>query len=217
MRSAPNVSQVVPTPARLLQQQKFGMMAKYLKPLKGIINVGFAHDAGLRKITTRNVAMSMNMANAMNWNGSAWEIVYDDVQLSRGLFLGVEDLYVGTQSRDMRVSWIYTSPRLAGLTDSGKEIWTSALDKVCVVMYNIVQGEALFFYVQRDTGAVVQSAPVNWQIADNIEAYVVTIPNVVAKYEIDPLNMNEEDIQLVNEIYADGFGVSNSVSGNTVL
>lgn len=217
MRAAPNVSHVVPTPARLLQQQKFAMMAKYLSPLRGIINVGFAHDAELRKITPRNVAMSLNMANAMNWNGSTWEINPDAVQLSRGLFLGVDDLYVGTQGRDVRVSWIYNSPKFAGVTDSGKEIWTSPLDKVCVVMYNIVQHEALFFYVQRNTGAVIQTAPVNWQSADNIEAYVVTIPNVVAKYEIDPLSMNEEDIQLVNEMYNDGFGVSNTVSGNTVL
>lgn len=217
MRAAPDVSQVVPTPARLLQQQKFAMMSKYLNPLKGIINVGFAHDAELRKVTPRNVAMSVNMANAMNWNGSAWEIDYDAVQVSKGTFLGVDNLYVGTQGRYMRVSWQNSTNEFVGLTNTGKEVWTSQLDKVCVVMYNIVQHESLFFYVQRSTGAVVQEAPANWQSADNIEAYVVAIPNVIAKYEIDPLSMNEEDIQLVNEMYADGFGVSNSVSGNTVL
>lgn len=217
MRAAPNVSHVVPSPARLLQQQKFATMSKYLNPLKSVINIGFAHDAELRKITPRNVAMSVNMADAMNWNGSAWEVAYDDVQLSRGQFLGVENLYVGTQGRDMRVSWQNSSSSLAGLTGSGKEIWTSQLDKVCVVIYNIVVGEALFFYVQRDDGAVVQEAPTNWQSSQNIQAYVVAVPEIIAQYETDPSNMTEEDIQLVSEMYSDGFGVSNTVSGNTVL
>lgn len=217
MRAAPNVSHVVPTPARLLQQQKFAMVAKYLNPLKGIIKIGFAHDAELRKVTPRNVAMSVNMADAMSWNGSTWDIVYDDVQISRGAFLGPDDLYVGTRGQDMRVSWIYNNPTMAGLTSSGKEVWTSPLDKMCVVMYNIQMGEALFFYVQRDAGAVIQSVPADWQQGQNIEAYVVAIPNVIVKYETDPLSMNEEDIQLVGEMYKDGFGVSNSVSGNAVL
>lgn len=217
MRAAPDVSRVVPTHSRLLQQQKFALMSKYLNPLKGVINIGFAHDADLRKITPRNVAMSVNMADAMNWNGSAWEINPDAVQLSKGLFLEVDDLYVGTQGRNIRVSWIYNGPEFVGLTGTGKEVWTSPTDRVYVVMYNIVQNEALFFYEQRNTGVVIQAAPANWQSGDNIEAYVVAIPNVVVKYQTDPSSMNEEDIQLVNEMYADGLDVSNTVSGNTVL
>lgn len=217
MRAAPDVSHVVPTPARLIQQQKFAMMAKYLNPLKDIINVGFAHDAELRKITPRNVAMSFNMANAMNWNVSDWEIAYDDVQLSRGMFLGVDDLYVGTQGRDMRVSWIYNNPKMAGLTDSGKEVWTSPLDKVCVAMYNIQRGEALIIYEQRDAGAVIREAPTDWQSGQDIEAYVLTIPEIIARYETDPINMTEEEQQKAREINEDGFGVSNTTGGNASL
>lgn len=217
MRAAPDVSQVVPTPARLMQQQKFAMMAKYLNPLKGVINIGFAHDAELRHVTPRNVAMSVNMANAFNWNGTAWEIAYDSVQLSRGLFLGAENMYVGVQGRDMRVSWTNNYPQMAGLTSSGKEIWTSTNDKVIVAMYNIDRGEVLFIFVQRDTGAVVQEEPAEWQPGQAMEAYVVMVPEIIAQYETDPTGMTEDELKLVNEIYGDGFGVSNTGAGNTGL
>lgn len=217
MRSAPDVSQVVPTPARLLQQQKFAIMSKYLNPLKGVINVGFAHDAELRKITPRNVAMSVNMANAMNWNGSAWEVVFDDVQLSRGAFLGVEDLYVGTQGNLMKVSWIYYYPEMAGLTSTGKEVWTSPLDRVIVAICNTTTLETLFFNVQRDAGAVIEQIPAGWVSGQNIEAHVVTIPEIIAQYVSDPTNMTEEEQKKAREMYGDGFGVSNTVSGNAAL
>ena len=218
MRAAPDVSQVVPTPARLMQQQKFAMMSKYLNPLKGIINIGFAHDAELRHITPRNVAMSVNMANAFNWNGTAWEIEYDSVQLSRGLFLGVEDLYVGVQGRDIKVSWFSNNnAQVAGLTNSGKEIWTSPNDKVIVAMCNIERGEALFFYVQRDTETIIQQAPADWQGGQSLEVYVVTVPEIIAQYEADPTGMTENELQLVGEIYSDGLAVSNTQSGNSGL
>ena len=214
LRAAPDVSQVVPTPARLMQQKKFAMMAKYLNPLKGIINIGFAHDAELRHVTPRNVAMSINMANAFNWNGTAWEIAYDSVQLSRGLFLGVEDMYVGVQGRDMKVSWFSNNAQVAGLTSSGKEILTSPNDKVIVAMCNIERGETLFFYVQRDTETIIQQAPADWQSGQSLQVYVVTVPEIITQYEADPTGMIEEELQLVNEIYSGGLAVSNTQSGN---
>lgn len=214
MRAAPDVSQVVPTPARLMQQQKFAMMARYLNPFKGVINIGFAHDAELRHVTPRNVAMSVNMANAFNWNGTAWEIAYDSVQLSRGLFLGLEDLYIGVQGRDIKVSWFSNVAQVAGLTSSGKEILTSSNDKVIVAMYNIERGEALFFYVQRDTETIIQQAPVDWQSGQSLEVYVVVVPEIIAQYEADPTNMTEEELQLVSEVYSDGLAVSNTQSGS---
>lgn len=217
MRAAPDVSQVVPTPARLMQQQKFAMMSKYLNPLKGVINIGFAHDAELRKVTPRNVAMSVNMANAFNWNGTAWEIVYDSVQLSRGLFLGVEDMYVGVQGRDMKVSWFSNNAQVAGLTSSGKEILTSPNDKVIVAICNIQRGEALFLYVQRDAEEIIQQAPVDWRRGQNVEVYVVVVPEIIAQYEADPTGMTENKLQLVGEIYSDGLAVSNTQSGNIYL
>ena len=189
-------------------------MSKYLNPLKGVINIGFRHDADLRKITPRNVAMSLNMKKAMNWNGSTWEVVFDDVQLSRGMFLGVEDFYVGVQGRDIKVSWFSNNAQVAGLTSSGKEIRTSPNDKVIVAMYNIVRGEALFFYVQRDTETIIQEAPAEWQIGQNLEVYMVVIPEIIAQYEADPTGMTEEELQLVYEIYNDGLAVSNTISGN---
>ena len=217
LRAVPDVSQVVPTQARLLQQQKFAIMSKYLNPLKRIINIGFAHDAELRHVTPRNVAMSVNMANAFNWNGTAWEIAYDSVQLSRGMFLGVEDFYVGVQGRDMKVSWFSNNSQIAGLTSSGKEIWTSPNDKVIVAMCNIERGEVLFFYVQRDTETIIQQAPTGWQSGQSLEVYVVVIPEIIAQYEADPTNMTEEELQLVSEIYSDGLAVSNTQSGNSGL
>ena len=214
MRAAPDVSQVVPTPARLMQQQKFAMMAKYLNPFKGIINIGFAHDAELRHVTPRNVAMSVNMANAFNWNGTAWEIEHNSVQLSRGLFLGVEDLIVDVQGGDMKVSWFSNDAQVAGLTSSGKEILTSPNDKVIVAMCNIERGEALFFYVPRDMETIIQHAPVDWRSGQSLEVYVVVVPEIIAQYEADPTGMTEEELQLVNEIYSDGLAVSNTQSGN---
>lgn len=217
LRAVPDVSQVVPTQARLLQQKKFAIMSKYLNPLKWIINIGFRHDAELRKITPRNVAMSVNMKKAMNWNGSYWEIVYDDVQLSRGAFLGVANFYVGIRRNDMRVSWSPRFQEFVGLTDSGKEVWTSALDRVIVAIINITTYETLFFDVQRDTGAIVEQVPAGWQSGQNIEVHLVAIPEIIAQYEADPTGMTEEELQLVREIYSDGLAVSNTVSGNAVL
>lgn len=217
LRAVPDVSQVVPTRARLMQQQKFAIMSKYLNLLKGVINIGFRHDAELRKITPRNVAMSVNMKKAMNWNGSNWEIVYDDVQLSRGAFLGVDNFYVGVRGNDMRVSWSPRFQEFVGLTDSGKEVWTSQLDRVIVAIVNITTYEVLFFDVQRDTGAIVEQVPAGWQSGQNIEAHLVAIPEIITQYERNPQQMTEEEMRLVNEMYNDGFGVSNTVSGNAVL
>lgn len=214
MRAAPDVSQVVPTPARLMQQKKFAMMAKYLNPFKGVINIGFAHDAELRKVTPRNVAMSVNMANAFNWNGTAWEIAYDSVQLSRGLFLGAENMSVAIQGSDMVVSWIYNNPQMAGITSTGKEIWTSPNDKVIVAMCNIDREEALIIYEPRTAGGVTRQIPAEWRPGQSVEVYVVIVPEIIAQYETDPTAMTEEDIQLVSEMYSDGFGVSNTSSAN---
>lgn len=214
MRAAPDVSQVVPTPARLMQQKKFAMMSKYLNPFKGIINIGFAHDAELRHVTPRNVAMSVNMANAFNWNGTAWEIAYDSVQLSRGLFLGAENMSVAVQGGDMVVSWIYNNPQIAGLTSTGKEIWTSPNDKVIVAISNIERGEALIIYEPRNAGGVTRQIPAEWRPGQSVEVYVVVVPEIIAQYETDPTGMTEDELQLVGEIYSDGLAVSNTQSGN---
>lgn len=217
MRATPDVSRVVPSPARLLQQQKFAIMAKYLNPLKGIINIGFAHDAELRKVTPRNVAMSVNMANSMNWNGSTWEVSYEAVQLSNGLFLGVDDLTVILQGTDMVVRWRSQYPAVAGLTSTGKEVWTTATDKVDVVFYNIQRGETLLKVDQRDSGGIVQPVPADWINGQNVEVYVVTIPVKIAEFEYDPLSVTEAGLQYVTELYKDGFAVSNTAATNVAL
>lgn len=217
MRVAPDVSQVVPSPARLLQQQKFAIMAKYLNPLKGIINIGFAHDAELRKMTPRNVAMSVNMANGMTWNGSTWGVSYEAVQLSNGLFLGVDDLTAILQGTDMVVRWRSQNPAMAGLTSTGKEVWTAATDKVDVVFYNIQRGETLLIVDQRDAGGVVQPVPADWINGQNVQVYVVTIPVKIAEYEADPQSVTEAGLKYVTELYRDGFAVSNTAAANVAL
>ena len=217
MRAAPDVSHVISSPARLLQQQKFAIMAKYLHPLKGIINIGFAHEAELRKVTPRNVAMSVNMANGMNWNGTGWEVSFESVQLSNGLFLGVDDLTVILQGTDMVVRWRSQNPAVAGLTSTGKEVWTAATDKVDVVFYNIQRGETLLIVDQRDSGGVVQPVPTDWVNGQNVVVYVVTIPAKIAEYEADPQSVTEAGLQYVTELYRDGFAVSNTAAGNVTL
>lgn len=217
MRAAPNVSHVVPSPARLLQQQKFAVMAKYLNPLKGIINIGFAHEAELRKVTPRNVAMSVNMANGMSWNGSTWEVVFESVQVSNGLFLGVEDLTVRLQGNDMVVGWRSHYPAMAGLTSTGKRVWVTAMDKVYIVFYNIQRGETLLKVDQRGSGGYVEPIPADWQNGQNVEVYVVAVPAEIDQYEADPQSMTEAELQYVTELYRDGFAVSNTAAGNVAL
>src|SRR5690554_4694148 len=63
VRSLPRLTKRKPTPEQAAQRAKFKLMQDWLKPLKGLIRIGFGRYAPPK--TGHNVAMSYNMKHAI--------------------------------------------------------------------------------------------------------------------------------------------------------
>ncbi|HEY4148591.1 MAG TPA: DUF6266 family protein [Chitinophagaceae bacterium] len=82
MRSLPESSQSDPSPAQLAQRAKFGMVVKFLKAFKGLLEFSFKDDAVQQ--TGFNVAVSLTLRSAVAGVYPAFQISYPQVLVSRG-------------------------------------------------------------------------------------------------------------------------------------
>ena len=215
--------QITPSVFQQVQRQKFGTMAKYMRVLAGMVRVGFQYAAKTAAITARNMAMKVNMDNAMNLNASnIWEIIPSAVATSRGSFANVESLAMTLNAggTGFNVSWTDNAGMTIGQTSSGQNVVTRSNDKIYLVLVNTTKNEAdysNFAAANRDDASAVFTKPAHWSAGDAIHLYAFAVPNLVEQYKSGDLTMTDEQRQQAEEMMNEGFGVSDSLNVNLVL
>lgn len=224
MRGRPYPKQeIAPSVFQQVQRQKFGTMASYMRILAGMVRVGFQYAANALAITPRNMAMKVNMENAMNLNASnVWEILPSVVATSRGSFANVESLsmVMNQGGTGFNVTWTDNAGITIGQTSSGRSVVARTSDKVYFVLVNFTKNEAdytNFASANRDDESAVFTKPAHWAAGDAIHLYAFVVPDVVEKYKAGDLSMTDDQRQQAEELMAEGFGVSDSLNVNLVL
>jgi len=93
-----------PTPAQRIQQVRFGLLIKFLQPLKGFLAMGFRDKKKMR--SGMNLAVSCNIRNAITGTYPDLAIDPDRIALSQGrLPNGVAPAVSSTEAGLIRFTW----------------------------------------------------------------------------------------------------------------
>ena len=131
--------------AQLAQQQRFSLMGKFLLPLKGLFEIGFAR-AYAGASTLFNQAMAANLP-AVTGDYPDFTIDYSKLTFSNGGLLAPRGASLATGEHEVTVSWNPSTTFVSGKDD----------DDVYVLLYD---SELQLFYttdevVQRSVGQAV--------------------------------------------------------------
>lgn len=110
--------------AQLAHQQRFGMMGRFLLPLKGLVEIGLA-NADESRATLFNRAMSMNLP-AVVGTYPDFNIDYSQVTFSKGSLLVPRNASVALSPGVVTVNWNPAVNRFSGEGD----------DEVYVLLYD---------------------------------------------------------------------------------
>jgi len=125
MRSLPRPSTKAPTDLQTIHRAKFGLVTGFLKPMSGLVNLGYKSQAS--GMTGYNVATSDMMAAAVTGVYPDFLLDYTKVLFSKGSLTGVYSVVAtsGTPG-EIGLTW-------ADNTGSGT---AKATDKAVVLIYN---------------------------------------------------------------------------------
>lgn len=127
MRGLPKKRTKPFTEAQLAQQQRFGLMGKFLLPLKGLFEIGMANvDDG--EATLFNLAMRANLP-AVVGTYPDFTIDYGNVQFSKGGLLKPRNVALSAGEHEVTVTWRPTIQAFSGQLD----------DEVYILLYDTVQ------------------------------------------------------------------------------
>lgn len=145
MRGLPKKRTKPFTEAQLAQQQRFSLMGKFLLPLKGLFEIGFA-KAYVGESTLFNQAMAANLP-AVTGDYPDFTLDYSKVKFSNGGLLPPRGVTVTTGEHEVTVAWRSSITTFNGNAD----------DDVYVLLYD---SELQLFYttdevVQRSVGEAV--------------------------------------------------------------
>lgn len=90
MRSLPKKTQKPPSEAQLLQRKKFGIVSRFLNPIKDILGKYFGEEVNYK--SRHNLATSYHLQEAVVENGSDFDIIFPKVLISKGYLLGFSEL-----------------------------------------------------------------------------------------------------------------------------
>lgn len=124
MRSRPKKTSRVPTETQLLQRERFSMVTRFLTPIRGLLNLYFGQNRGVR--SRYNLAVSYHIREAVAQVDQAFEMIYNKVMISKGELQGVQD---GTA-----VAQVANQIHLQWLDNSGQGMALST-DSLLVVIY----------------------------------------------------------------------------------
>lgn len=213
MRARPYPKQeVTPTQRQMTQRNRFALAAEALRPLAGAINTGFRFDTALKKMSSRNIAMSENMQNAMTFSGGVWTLDPMQMLVANGVFGNVSTLTAGYSAGNMTVSWQNNAGEAIGILPSGDTVPLVDDDQIFCVFYNATTKEArydVFTTYERVDGAGMLAKPTNWVASDDVYAFVFAMPERVYSY-ITGGTLSEQQVRFAEELIANGYGVSKS-------
>ena len=123
MRSLPRPSSKAPTALQLAQREKFGLVTKFVAPIKALLNLGFK-NAAVKK-TGVNAAVAEIIENGLTAT-SPYQINYPNMLISKGSLTGAMNGGVTGGSASVTIDWDDN-------TGSGNATGT---DKAIILVYN---------------------------------------------------------------------------------
>lgn len=167
MRGRPTHMTNPNTPAQQAQRARFSIVSEALAPLRNVVNVGFATRADVENVTPVNVAMQVNMEQAVSMSGSTATIVWNRFMVAGGTLLNVETpTATAAASHQINLSWVNNAGVQSDVLDN---------DSVCVAAYNPTKKQAAFDLVStvRDDQSSVLIVPSTW-VGDTVQVFIFT-------------------------------------------
>ncbi len=124
LRSLPKPSKKAATAKQIAHRAKFALVADFLNPLRGFINMGY-NDPKQQKMTAFNRATS-HLLTKIEGQYPDFIIPYDEVKLSKGSLKSIAPLVTMNLDGDLEIIWDPTVNPLSSEAD----------DLVYFVMYN---------------------------------------------------------------------------------
>ena len=167
MRSRPTHMTNPNTPAQQAQRARFSLVSETLAPLRPAVNIGFAQRSDVDNVTPVNVAMQVNMEQAVTGSGTAISIDWNRFMVSGGTLLNVEaPSAVAAASHAINVTWTNNAGVDSDVLDS---------DQVMLAVYNTNRKQATFNLVSshRDDQSSVLQLPSLW-VGDTCKVFIFT-------------------------------------------
>lgn len=167
MRGRPTHMTNPNTPAQQAQRARFSLVSETLAPMRQIINIGFAVRADVENVTPVNVAMQVNMEQAIQGSGTNVNINWSRFMVAGGTLLNVETpTATAATSHKITLGWVNNSGVQSDVLDS---------DDVMVVAYNPTKKQAAFDTVSfhRDDQSGVLTVPSTW-VGDTAQVLIFT-------------------------------------------
>jgi len=162
MRSMPKKTNREPSEKQLLQQQKFACVTRFVTPLGMMLGRYFGQNMGDR--SKKNMAMSYHLKEAVAYNGTNHEMLYDKVQISKGDLLGFSSPTIeALEGGVIHFTW----------KDNSGQVTAKANDQLIAVVYDPESNTSdLFFNValRSATQGVIQLQ--NFMVGAKVECWI---------------------------------------------
>lgn len=154
LRSLPSGMRQANTPSQLAQRERFGMMVKFLRPMKELISIGFKAEAS--RMNPFNAAVSFNLRNALSGDQeTGFSIDYARVALSLGSRSGMSEAAMESpEASILSLQW----------ADNGTMKGASADDILFLAAFNEAKGDAIveLNLATRQASAALLKLPAEW-------------------------------------------------------
>lgn len=167
MRGRPTHMTNPNTPAQQAQRMRFSLVSENIAPMRPAINAGFIVRADIDNVTPANVAMQINMEQAVTGSGTALSIDWTRWMVSGGQLLNVESpTATAAATHKINMSWTNNSGVQPDVLDN---------DSVMVVAYNPTKKQAVndLNTMVRDDQSGVLNVPSTW-VGDTVQVFVFT-------------------------------------------
>jgi hypothetical protein len=161
MRSIPQSVKNPRSVGQVNQRTKFSVALDFLKPMTGLLQVGFKLYA--QKQTAFNAAMSYILNNAIIGTSPDFSVDYSLALVSRGSLTGAVNAQATSANGVVTLTW-----------DDNTGIGNGAqTDKALIVVLNPTRGESVFDAGgnQRSSGTEGISVPAYW-VGENVEVFL---------------------------------------------
>lgn len=161
MRSIPQSVKNPRSEGQVSQRTKFTVALDFLKPVTGLIQVGFKLYA--QKQTAFNAAMSYTLNNAIAGTAPNFSIDYSNALVSRGSLPGARNGQATSASGVVSFTW-----------DDNSSIGTAnQTDKALLAVLNPTRGEAMIETAgsQRSVGSENIAVPADW-VGEDVEVFI---------------------------------------------
>lgn len=161
MRSIPQSVKNPRTDGQVNQRTKFTVALDFLKPMTGLIQVGFKLYA--QKQTAFNAAMSYILNNAITGTSPDFSVYYNLALVSRGSLTGAVNAQAASANGAVNITW----------DDNSGSGTATQTDKALIVVLNSTRAESVFDAGgnQRGFGTEDISVPADWA-GENVEVFL---------------------------------------------